>query len=147
MKKPHKQTSILNAFLQSDEDVKKLENGICDLLKENKPVTITGVNKATGLDKSIIRIVLPHYTDKKRCRLELRCSWVEKKNWELKAEKLDKSVSELAAQSITSINIYIGPSEQLQQEINEFITERVRFNNCVEQLAHCCLTSETSILI
>lgn len=145
MKKTSKQTSILNSFLQNHANVQLLETSICNALKEKQSITITAVHKITGLDKSLIRIVLPFYTEKKRCRLELRCSWVEKKCWEMKAETLNKSVSEIATQAMTNVNIYVQQAQQLQQEVNEVISERVRFNNCIEQLTHWCLTAEESI--
>jgi hypothetical protein len=68
-----------------------------------------------------------------------------KKRWELKADESGKSVSELAASSLNSLNIYIPRTEQLHHEINLLIAERIRFNNNIEQFAHKLLTSSISI--
>lgn len=145
MKKPDKNKSMINDLIKENSITTAIENSIIKLLSQKKNISIKSISLYSGLANSDVKILFPYYMKQKRCRTELRCSWVEKKRWELKADESGKSVSELAASSLNSLNIYVPRTEQLHHEINLLIAERIRFNNHIEQFVHKSLTSRISI--
>lgn len=144
-KQKTKTKSILTSLLKNEEIANKMEEALKSLTKNEKQITIKNLVKLTALQTSDIKILLPFYAENKRCRMELRCSWIEKFRWENKAEKAGKSVSQLATDALSGLTLHIPRTEQLRSEINEIVSEMVRFNNLVDELVRWCELNKSGI--
>ena len=143
--KNSKQANLLQSLLNQPDDIASLELALMTLISTDDPLTIDSVATTSGLPREGVRLLLPCYTQRKSERIELRCSWTEKKRWEHKAKLSNKTVSQLAAHSLNRLTLHIPPIEQLRKEIDLVVRERVRFNGLVNQIAKWCNTERSAI--
>ena len=141
----NQQTNLRCSLLNQPEIIKSLESALITLIAANAPLTIKAVAQTSNLSRDIVRLLLPLYKEKKSERIELRCSWTEKKRWAHKAALSNRKVSQLAAHSLNKLALYIPPAERLRKEIDLVVSERVRLNNLVNQIAKWCNIERSAI--
>ncbi len=131
--KPRKNKAAILRDADPDSVV-AVEQAVLDCIELGVKISNSRIAEITGHSIDNIRKLLPLYTEQKTSRIELRCTFVEKYNWEIKAKKSSRTVSELAATSLSKLAIHIYPAETLRAELNKLISLRTNLGNNLNQL-------------
>lgn len=131
--------NTLREELTRDPDLMLLiERAVIRCINDDVAVTINGIARDVNMDTDIVRQMLPSFTEIRDHRIELRCTYEEKRRWEKKAKNAKVTVSRLASQSLTKLKIVISPAETLRDTINNLIAQQTGFYNNFNQLVKWC---------
>ncbi|MGF1758238.1 hypothetical protein L4D76_09890 [Photobacterium sagamiensis] len=143
-KRKYKKKDIGKSYLSDPHLFDAVEYAIETLVSAGERITQKRIAELTDTNITVIKHIYPYFAERKTQRIELRCSVVEKMQWQQKAQQADMTVSRLASQSLNNVTVSIPPTQQLRGAINRVVVERVSFNTLINQLAKWVNTYKSS---